>query len=454
MAVLYLVVFAAVIGLGYGQLNVIAGLPPTEILQLYSANCTQYAQYAQMLGMWHPTCNFDGTYQPMQLHPSNTTLCLSKDGKLLFNGTSSLVKSCTCHRQRYETQQPHLIGAFVPKCELDGTYSAMQFHASTGYVKCFSSNGTELLSGRNIVDCRCPRARFEAQRPLGMVGMFVPQCEADGTYSAMQYHGSTGYVKCFSRDGIEILTGRNIVSCQCPRARYEAQRPGLLGTFIPRCEDDGTYSPMQVHGSTGFVKCYSVDGTELLTGRGITDCRCPRARYEAQRPGLIGAFVPQCEADGTYSAMQFHGSTGYVKCFSTNGTELMTGRNIVDCQCARARYEAQRPGLIGTFVPQCESDGTYSAMQFHASTGYTKCFSTNGTEILSGRNIRACKCPRARFEAQRPGMVGNYVPQCEDDGVYSRRQVHGSTGYSWCVNEDGVQTSLSVPPTEYSSLNC
>ncbi|KAI0234923.1 hypothetical protein LSAT2_014684, partial [Lamellibrachia satsuma] len=37
------------------------------------------------------------------------------------------------------------------------------------------------------------------------------------------------------------------------------------------------------------------------------------------------------------------------------------------------------------------------------------------------------------------GRIGEYVPQCKDDGKFSRIQFHASSGYSWCVNEDGVE---------------
>ncbi|KAI0234924.1 hypothetical protein LSAT2_014685 [Lamellibrachia satsuma] len=37
------------------------------------------------------------------------------------------------------------------------------------------------------------------------------------------------------------------------------------------------------------------------------------------------------------------------------------------------------------------------------------------------------------------GRIGEYVPQCTDDGKFSTIQFHASSGYSWCVNEDGVE---------------
>ena len=37
--------------------------------------------------------------------------------------------------------------------------------------------------------------------------------------------------------------------------------------------------------------------------------------------------------------------------------------------------------------------------------------------------------------------LGAYVPQCELDGSYSQVQCHSSTGYCWCVDEDGKERS-------------
>ena len=43
--------------------------------------------------------------------------------------------------------------------------------------------------------------------------------------------------------------------------------------------------------------------------------------------------------------------------------------------------------------------------------------------------------------ANATGKVGEFVPQCEEDGSYSPLQCWGSTGYCWCVDEDGVEIS-------------
>lgn len=35
------------------------------------------------------------------------------------------------------------------------------------------------------------------------------------------------------------------------------------------------------------------------------------------------------------------------------------------------------------------------------------------------------------------GMLGVFEPQCKEESVYSRKQCWTSTGYCWCVDDNG-----------------
>ena len=41
--------------------------------------------------------------------------------------------------------------------------------------------------------------------------------------------------------------------------------------------------------------------------------------------------------------------------------------------------------------------------------------------------------------ANAVGVIGEFVPQCEEDGSYSPMQCWASTGYCWCVDENGEE---------------
>ena len=47
------------------------------------------------------------------------------------------------------------------------------------------------------------------------------------------------------------------------------------------------------------------------------------------------------------------------------------------------------------------------------------------------------------------GLIGEFVPQCEEDGSYSPVQCWSSTGYCWCVDENGIEIpGTSLGPGE------
>ena len=52
----------------------------------------------------------------------------------------------------------------------------------------------------------------------------------------------------------------------------------------------------------------------------------------------------------------------------------------------------------------------------------------------------------AQAVAGASGGIGAFVPQCEADGSYSPLQMHGSTGYSWCVDDQGAELTTRVGP--------
>ena len=64
---------------------------------------------------------------------------------------------------------------------------------------------------------------------------------------------------------------------QTPCLDAVANASGLIGEFIPQCEDDGSYSPVQCWGSTGYCWCVDINGVEipgtsLGPGEGTPDC--------------------------------------------------------------------------------------------------------------------------------------------------------------------------------------
>lgn len=84
-------------------------------------------------------------------------------------------------------------------------------------------------------------------------------------------------------------------------------------------------------------------------------------------------------------------------------------------------------GLIGTCVEECNSDNPCRDNLLCCSNGC-------GRSCLEGQTV-APLCPslaRQQYTRSRGG-VGTFILQCETDGSFSSQQCWASTGYCWCV---------------------
>ncbi|XP_038151840.1 nidogen-2 isoform X8 [Cyprinodon tularosa] len=386
-------------------------------------------------------------------------------------------------------------------------------------------------SDRLRSQCEQHRERLQSEGQTS-VGAYIPQCDFDGQYQPRQCHGSTGQCWCVDsrgeeRPGTRTPPGAAPVECETPdrpKTQCEHHRDSVRtdsndgrlinGAYVPQCDENGQYRPLQCHGSTGY--CWCVDsrgeerpGTRSPPGSPPIDCDkpdrpkslCEHHRDSVQttdsdgRP-LLGAFVPQCDENGQYLQQQCHGSTGHCWCVDSRGqeragTRTPPGATPVDCSrgdepqrpkthCEHYRDSAQTSGPdglppLGAYVPQCDESGQYLPQQCHGSTGHCWCVDSRGQERAGTRTppgATPVDCSRGD-EPQRPkthcehyrdsvqtsgpdGLppLGAYVPQCDKDGHYLPQQCHGSTGHCWCVDSEGQERAGTRTPPGTPRVDC
>ncbi|XP_061571402.1 nidogen-2 [Cololabis saira] len=425
-------------------------------------------------------------------------------------------------------------GAYVPECDENGQYRPRQCHGSTGYCWCVDSRGeerpgTRTPPGSPSVDCdradepqrpktHCQhhRDRVHSSSPDGrpVAGAYVPECDENGQYRPRQCHGSTGHCWCVDsrgeeRPGTRTPPGSPSVDCDRPdepqrpkthcqhhRDRVHSSSPDgrpVAGAYVPECDENGQYRPRQCHGSTGY--CWCVDsrgeerpGTRTPPGSPSVDCdrpeeperpktHCERHRDRAQSSSsegnpIVGLFVPQCDAEGQYSQLQCHGSSGHCWCVDQDGqeragTRTPPGTQPKDCdqpERPRTECEQQRAGLrtsgsvAGGLVPRCDAEGQYLPQQCGGSDGPCWCVDSSGKERAGTRTppgTTPVDCDREAASNTRPESIceqwratliehyggepgpQQYLPQCEPDGHFSPVQCYGETPYCWCVDQDG-----------------
>jgi len=101
--------------------------------------------------------------------------------------------------------------------------------------------------------------------------------------------------------------------------------------------------------------------------------------------------------------------------------------------------------MPGAFIPTCNDDGSYEKKQCHASTGHCWCVNEDGKELVGTRKAPGEGEPNCESCAMRRSnskqLPGEFVPACKDDGSYQEKQCHPGTGFCWCVSADGTKVT-------------
>ncbi|XP_073784354.1 nidogen-2 isoform X3 [Danio rerio] len=342
----------------------------------------------------------------------------------------------------------------------------------------------------------------------------VDECGEQPCHAQALCSNSPGSFRCqcqpgYHGDGFQChpQNGHPKTRCEQHRDSLQSGDGGVpaVGAFIPQCDEEGQYRPLQCHGSTGH--CWCVDnrgqeraGTRTPPGspprncdepvRPKTHCEQHRDSLQSENGGVpvVGAFIPQCDEEGQYRPQQCHGSTGHCWCVDNRGqeragTRTPPGSPRVNCDQPvhlRTRCEQHRDSLqsgdggvpaVGAFIPQCDEEGQYRPQQCHGSTGHCWCVDNRGQERAGTRtppgsprvNCDQPVRPKTHCEQHRDSLqsgdggipvVGAFIPQCDEEGQYRPQQCHGSTGHCWCVDSRGQERAGTRTPPGSPRVNC
>uniref|UniRef100_H2TSQ6 SPARC (osteonectin), cwcv and kazal like domains proteoglycan 1 n=2 Tax=Takifugu rubripes TaxID=31033 RepID=H2TSQ6_TAKRU len=79
--------------------------------------------------------------------------------------------------------------------------------------------------------------------------------------------------------------------CQTEKTRIQSQRKTLIGSYIPRCTDEGYFKPTQCHGSTGQCWCVDKYGNEIAGSRKQGNPNCDEEQETSGDFGSGGGVI-------------------------------------------------------------------------------------------------------------------------------------------------------------------
>ncbi|XP_069494979.1 SPARC-related modular calcium-binding protein 1 isoform X2 [Ambystoma mexicanum] len=275
-------------------------------------------------------------------------------------------------RERDQQCNPHCSRSQLrPVCASDGrTYESICDYQR---AKCRDANLSIIHRGRckdaGQSKCRVERAQALELAKKPQEGVFIPECNENGSFTQVQCHTYTGYCWCVSQDGKPIsgTSAQNKTPvCSGPAAdkpsgQGNAGRKVSFRFFLTLNSDDGLKSTPTMETPPIFdgeeitaptlwikhlvIKDSKMNSSSLRISEKMYSCEQERQRAldEAKGPPREGTVIPECGQGGLYKPVQCHQSTGYCWCVLVD-----TGRPVPGTS---TRYE----------TPVCESDARWKS---------------------------------------------------------------------------------------------
>ncbi|PFX15746.1 Equistatin [Stylophora pistillata] len=438
-----------------------------------------------LVGLIIPSCLSDGSFDPVQCNNmTGFCWCVDKHGSELVGTRQWGIPNCThidkkmtvCSSRREECLDDAPNGHFVPHCNVDGSFDDMQCLQLTGECWCVDTNGSEIPGTRSnekvdcsviawLSPCQIQRRQALGPRSVPTVGMYVPECKADGGFEVVQCHMTTGYCWCVDEYGTEVKGSKVKGRPRCGKGKLCKKKYNEilasfpetpLGLFVPQCLDDGRYRALQCHVSTGFCWCVDDFGNELTETRvrGRPNCSvsidhrltlCQSRYNHVSDINERGRPVPLCERDGSFKTTQCNSVTGECWCVDEEGNEKPETRKVGDPNCEPKDAETNCQllpdrGKCEVFEPAWFFNNTagvcavfiYGGCEGNANrfTSYDECQAG-----CHGRSLTYCELQREINTASS----NDFIPRCKDNGDFEPLQCHLKLGECWCVDESGIE---------------
>lgn len=223
------------------------------------------------------------------------------------------------------------------------------------------------------------------------------------------------------------------------------------------------------------------EGRDLeLKDAGQLKCRVERnqALEQARRP-QESTFIPECNEDGTFAQVQCHTLTGYCWCVNSDGKPVSGSSVHNRTPVCSGSVTDKPPGppnsgrkvsfrffltlnpddgskptpTMETHVPP-EGDEITSPTLWIKQLVYKES-KQNSSTTRKQEKVPSCDQERqtALDDARQNPREAIFIPDCGPGGLYQAVQCHQSTGYCWCVL---VDTGRPIPgtSTRYQTPEC
>lgn len=305
-----------------------------------------------------------------------------------------------------------------PVCGSDG--ATYQSKCILRLKKCTS--GKKLYVEYNG-SCRAPPSCAEErkrvlksikERHLLRVGIFIPDCDSDGSYSEIQCSQNKRLCWCVDKYGVEVDDTRVIgkrPDCRHRRGNPSSSKERYAARILKGCSKDNRVSFNKKVMASFKKEMARLSGKKgKLNSKGIAEWKM--SELDADDNDLLNHKEVRMlirKFKRTYSPRKC-GKTFFYYCdenhnFGISKNEWLTCLGIQETQDSpqcfnqqtRAKEEQTKNPSSTVFVPSCNKDGTYKTVQCEKVSKYCWC-----VHQVTGRNIPNTSVQNARPDCSKP----------------------------------------------------
>ncbi|XP_072167120.1 zonadhesin-like [Diadema setosum] len=304
------------------------------------------------------------------------------------------------------------------------------------------NNGLSCPPGQHFESCgtACPLScDYPEERPC--IKMCVPQCVCDGE-TILSAEGSDTCVQ-------PNECGNDARPCEHEREKKLSEGNG--NQFVPQCTPDGLYAVVQCHTSANQCWCANPNTGIVIQGTEVQGEEPDCTAFRTGPPISVDpSLLNQCPEGKKFA-------DGVKKCIPIEDT------GIVLIDPPTYTLPAGCPGdlVYKNCGTRCEATCWQPKPEACVLICVQGCFCPDGMVRVPGTghcvaSLDECPpppptpvaikpCPVLLEEVRADGiLIGEFVPECTEEGKYAQIQCHGSTGYCWCVD---IETGIEIEGT-------
>ncbi|XP_014898794.1 SPARC-related modular calcium-binding protein 1 isoform X2 [Poecilia latipinna] len=233
--------------------------------------------------------------------------------------------------------------------------------------------------------------------------------------------------------------GQSKCNVERNQALEQARRP-QESTFVPECNEDGTFAQVQCHTLTGYCWCVTADG-KPVSGSSVHN----------RKPVCSGNFSENMGTDAGRSGFSVRSVTDRPPGPPNAGRKGMFQMLRNRKQVSFRFFLTLNPDDGSKPTPTMETHIPPEGEEITAPTLWIKHLGYMENKQNSSTSRRQEKVPscdqerqNALNEAQQSSRESIIIPDCGFGGLYKPVQCHQHTGYCWCVL---VDTGRPIPGT-------